>query len=179
MDLAQLVFETRMEFPGFMIKTKSSSFFMKVVAFLLLIVTFGSQKKFMTTYVTTIGKTVYVPDDWNTWEDPRKIIIIRHERVHMRQARRLTFPVFALLYILLPLPLGLAWFRARFEWEAYTESIRAARDVYGDFVLSDANYRASIVGQFTTGAYGWMWPFKKTVERWYDAAVLKVLMEKS
>ena len=35
------------------------------------------------------------------------------------------------LYMLVPLPMGLAYFRARFEKEAYAETIRAAAEVWG------------------------------------------------
>src|SRR5437764_14588221 len=37
----------------------------------------------------------------------------------------------AILYVLLPLPVGLAWFRAYFEKEAYAETIRVAAEVWG------------------------------------------------
>jgi hypothetical protein len=74
----------------------------------------------------------------------------------------------ALLYVMLPLPMGLAYFRARFEMEAYAESIRAAAEVWGaDHPRSDA-YRRHVVDQFTGPSYGWMWPFRAGVERWYD-----------
>jgi hypothetical protein len=33
------------------------------------------------------------------------------------------------------------------------------------------------VRQFTSAAYGWMWPFRGQVERWYDQAVQRLLDE--
>jgi hypothetical protein len=93
---------------------------------------------------------------------------MRHEAIHLRQFRKYTLPGMALLYVLLPLPLGLAWFRAYFEKEAYAESIRAAAEVYGaDYPRSTA-YRQSIIDQFVGPSYGWMWPFRAGLERWYD-----------
>lgn len=178
MDLARFIFETRVEFPGFMIRTKTTSWMMRFIAFFLLVVTFGKQKTFMTGYITTVGTTVYVPDGWNDWAESRKLAVLRHERIHMRQARKYSFPLFALLYVLVPLPLGLAWFRARFEWEAYEESMRAAVDQHGSRLLDDTRYRDSIVREFTTAAYGWMWPFKSQVEGWYEKSRKKIQAER-
>jgi hypothetical protein len=51
------------------------------------------------------------------------------------------------------------------------ESIRAAAEVYGRSHVESAGYRAAVVRQFTSGAYGWMWPFPRQLERWYDAVL--------
>ena len=59
----------------------------------------------------------------------------------------------------------------RFEREAYEESIRSAARMFGRAQVEDAGYRAHVVLQFTSGSYGWMWPFRAAVERWYDAFV--------
>jgi hypothetical protein len=74
----------------------------------------------------------------------------------------------ALLYLLLPLPLGLAWCRARFEMQGYAETIRASVEVYGAAHVQRPLFREHVVRQFLSGAYGWMWPFRRSVERWYD-----------
>ena len=74
----------------------------------------------------------------------------------------------ALAYLLVPLPLGLAWCRARLEWEAYAEGLAVARELFGEAHVRDPGLRAHVVGQFVGPAYGWMWPFRRTVERWYD-----------
>ena len=50
--------------------------------------------------------------------DIARTVLLRHERVHLRQRRRYGFLPFAILYLIPLLPLGLAYFRARFEWEA-------------------------------------------------------------
>jgi hypothetical protein len=74
----------------------------------------------------------------------------------------------AVLYLLVPLPMGVAYFRARFEQEAYAESIRAAAEVWGAAYPRRPEYRAYIVAQFLGPSYGWMWPFRRALERWYD-----------
>ena len=70
--------------------------------------------------------------------------------------------------------MGLAWFRAYFEKEAYAETIRAAAEVWGpDFPAADA-YRRYIISQFTSASYGWMWPFERSLNRWYDCILATV-----
>jgi hypothetical protein len=84
---------------------------------------------------------------------------------------------FALLYLLPIFPLGLAWFRARFEWEAYRETLRATADLRGVGALDDPLLRREIVRRFVSGDYGWMWPFSRTIERWFDQAVADIRAE--
>ena len=74
----------------------------------------------------------------------------------------------AVLYVLLPLPMGLAWFRAHFEKAAYAETIRAAAEVWGAEYARSQAHRTHVIDQFTGPSYGWMWPFRASLERWYD-----------
>jgi hypothetical protein len=96
---------------------------------------------------------------------------MRHELVHLRQFRRYGLLGMALLYVLMPLPMGLAYFRARFEMEAYEETIRAAASVYGIAYVRAPSFRDYLVRQFVGPSYGWMWPFRRAVEAWYERAV--------
>lgn len=166
MTYAERVLAVRIEFPGFIIRRKSHSTFMKVLALLLFF-----NKAFMTSYVTTIGRWMWTPENWDNWDDETKERILRHEAVHLCQQRRLTFPLYALLYLLLPLPLGLAWFRARLEWEAYSETIRSLAESKGLAYVQDVTTRGVFISYFTSGAYGWMWPFSEQVGKWYDKLV--------
>ncbi len=125
-------------------------------------------RDYLGSYQTTIGKTVYVTSDWMELSADSRYVTLRHEAIHIRQFRKLTVPVMAVLYVLLPLPMGLAWFRAYFEKEAYAESIRAAAEVWGPAYPRGASYRERIIGQFMGPSYGWMWPFRKSMDRWYD-----------
>jgi hypothetical protein len=83
----------------------------------------------------------------------------------------------AIIYVLLPLPMGLAYGRARLEQEAYAESIRAASEVWGRAAVTNPDYRKYVIDQFMGASYGWMWPFRRSLERWYDA-VLATLDER-
>jgi hypothetical protein len=83
-------------------------------------------------------------------------------------------PLFAFLYLVPLLPLGLAWGRARIEWEAYAETLRATAELFGLERAASPELRRRIVGRFTGGAYGFMWPFPRQVERWYDAVIAEL-----
>lgn len=125
-------------------------------------------RNYLDSFQTTIGRTVYVTPDWDDLSSDRRYVTMRHEAVHLRQFRKLTLPVMAVLYVLLPLPMGLAYFRAYFEKEAYAETIRAAADVWGRDYASSAEHRKYVIDQFMGASYGWMWPFRADLERWYD-----------
>ena len=163
--------ELRTEFPRFRVVKKADSRFHRAIHYALIVVTFGGMRAYLTDYVTTIGQGVYVSGDWDTLSDDERWSTMRHEAVHLRQFRRYTLPGMAFLYLLLPLPLGVAWFRARFEQEAYAESIRCAFETRGLAYVKAGYFRDNIIGQFTGPSYGWMWPFKKSLDRWYDGVV--------
>lgn len=165
-----LVSEIRAEFPDFEVIPKSQSRLMLLIDGILRVLTFGRFRDFMWSYTTTLGTKVYTPKDWGLWTNATRNAILRHERVHMRQARRYTRLGFSLAYLFLPLPFGLAYCRAKFEMEAYEESIRARYELLGKSGLS-GDFRESILSQFTGPAYLWMWPFRSYLERWYDGVV--------
>ncbi len=164
----ELVGALQKEIPGFRVVRKDRSRFHRLLHYALVIVTFGRMRSYLDSYQTTIGKTVYVTADWDAWDADTRYVTLRHEAVHLRQYRRLTVPGMAFLYLLIPLPLGLAWFRAYFEKEAYAESIRAAAEIWGAAHPRREAYRRHVVDQFTGPSYGWMWPFRAAIERWYD-----------
>lgn len=170
----KLVEELRAEIPGFRVVRKDRSRMHRAIHQFLRVVTFGQMTSYLDSFQTTIGKTVYVTSDWDDWEPDRRYVTLRHEAVHLRQFRKFTLPGMALLYVFLPLPMGLAWFRAYFEKQAYAESIRAAAEVWGpDYPASD-QYREYIIGQFTSASYGWMWPFPRSLTRWYERVLATV-----
>lgn len=175
--LDAFVEEMQREFPRFRIMKKSESPFSKAIDVALKIITAGGMRSYMTTYHTVIGDTLYVPAGWDDADPVAAVITLRHERIHLRQRRRYTLPGMTILYLLLPFPLGLAYGRARIEWEAYTETLRATFELRGEQALRSPELRQRIVSQFTSAAYGWMWPFRKSVERWYDEAVEEVVRE--
>lgn len=166
-----LVETLRAEFPRFRIVRKDRSPLHRAIHHALRVVTLGRMTSYLDTFQTTIGRTVYVTADWDERDADSRYVTLRHEAVHLRQFRRFTLPGMAVLYLLLPLPMGLAWFRAHFEKAAYAESIRAAAEVWGPDYPRSAEYRRYVIDQFTGAAYGWMWPFRGGLERWYDGVL--------
>lgn len=167
----------REEFPRFRIVEKKGNRLSTIIDWLLRALTLGGQREYLTRYHTVIGDTLYVPSAWSRTPDVDRIITLRHERVHLRQRRRYTMPGLAFLYFVPFFPLGLAYGRARIEWEAYTETIRATFELKGPESARSPALRKRIVDQFTSAAYGWMWPFRRSVERWYDTVLNELGIE--
>jgi hypothetical protein len=141
----------------------------RAIHHLLRALTLGGQPQYLERYVTTIGRTIYLTPDWHARAVEDRFMTLRHERVHLAQFRRYGLLPMALAYLLLPLPAGLAWCRMALEREAYAETVRAAYELGGRAATD--GLRAHVIRQFTSGAYGWMWPFPRAMGRWYDALV--------
>jgi hypothetical protein len=153
---------------------KSAYWHQRAAGMALFIVTFGGQRTYLSHYVTTLGHTIYVPDDFDDWPAAHAIEILRHEAVHVAQFERYGWIGMVLLYGVLPLPMGLAWFRARLEWEAYEETFWAVAEIEGIDAARSPALRAKIVRRFTGPDYGWMWPFPRMIERWIDKTLSEI-----
>ncbi|HEX4336000.1 MAG TPA: hypothetical protein VH062_08815 [Polyangiaceae bacterium] len=167
----RFISELREEFPEFRIVRKAGNSFSIAIDRALKVLTLGGQRNYLSHYHTVIGYTLYVPASWDEGTDLERVILLRHERVHMRQRRRYGMVGMAFLYLLPVLPLGLAYGRARIEWEAYEETLRATAEHLGIEVARSPALRAKLIERFTGPDYGWMWPFPKTVGRWIDTAM--------
>ena len=171
----QLMRDIRREFPAFRIVEKSRSSFMKVINAVLLVLTMGQLDTFMRDFTTTIGSTIYVPTSWSGHSEASRCIILRHERVHLRQAARLGWLAFSLAYLF-------CWpavktMRARFEREAYEESLRAMAECFGVAHIDKESTREGLVDLFTGPAYFWMWPDDIAVMAWYEVTVARITRE--
>jgi hypothetical protein len=173
----RFVGDLKAEFPAFCIRPKRGDRLSRAIDLALRIVTLGGQRQYLTHYHTVIGDTLYVPDTWEALPDLDRVILLRHERVHLRQRRRYGGALMTFLYLIPFLPLGLAYGRARIEWEAYTETLRATAELRGLAAAQSGELRARIVQRFTGPDYGWMWPFRSVVESWYDRVVAELQKE--
>lgn len=169
-----LIASIRAEFPGFRLVRKDRSSWQRVIHVALIALTFGRMRRYLDGYQTTIGQSVYVTPDWETRPFVDRIVTLRHERIHLRQFRRLTPIGMTIVYLFLPLPMGFAYGRARLEWEAYRETLRAIAELRGLSAARAPELRERIIAQFTGPAYGWMWPLRRQVERWYDEEVQRL-----
>jgi hypothetical protein len=116
-----------------------------------------------------------VPDAWDEMTDDEKYILLRHERIHLRQRKRMGDAVMTFMYLVPFFPLGLAYGRARIEWEAYIETIRATAEVHG--LESAEALRDHITERFVGAEYGWMWPFPRVIHRWFDEVMRDIRAE--
>lgn len=173
--LTALLAEIGAEFPTFRIRKKRTSGLQRAIDVALKVITLGGQRVYMTRYHTVLFGTLWVPDAWDLMSDDDKWVLLRHERVHLRQRRRMGDVVMSFVYLVPFFPVFLAYGRARIEWEAYVETIRATAEVYG--LERAEGLRSEILARFTGPDYGWMWPFPRTVRRWFDEALADVRAE--
>lgn len=162
---------------------RKRGWFWVALHYIVLAVTFGGQRNFLKGYYTTIGPWIGVPEGWEARSPVSRYAVLRHERIHVQQARKFGFgnaiaglPLFGLLYLLVPLPLGLAWCRWRFERVAYVEGIRAKLEFVPSHSYSATRGRLILaaVSQLTTGRYGWtatFWPGARRVGDWFETMV--------
>ena len=161
--------EIEQEFPSFSIRYKRTSRLQKAIDRALRVVTLGKMSSYLTSYHTVLFGVLWVPESWDRLDDVDRVVLLRHERVHLRQRRRMGDVVMGFVYLVPFFPIGLAWGRARIEWEAYEETIRATHEHYG--LAAAKALRGHIVDRFVGPDYGWMWPFRRTVESWFDDVI--------
>jgi len=175
--LDRLQEELRREFPEFRIRKKRTSGLQRAIHYLLAAITLGGQRVYLTRYHTVLFGTLWVPDAWDAMTNDEKYILLRHERVHLRQRARMGDAMMTFLYLVPFFPLFLAYGRARIEWEAYVETLRATAEVHG---LGAAEQLRDVIKQrFIGPEYGWMWPFPRMIDRWFDEAIADLRAEHS
>ena len=169
--------EIRAEFPAFRIVPKAGHRLSSWIDRALRLVTLGGQKSYLSRYFTVLGDTLYTPPTWEGMSEVDRLILLRHERVHLRQRRRYGSVLMTFLYLVPWFPLGLAYGRARIEWEAYTETLRATAELCGLSAARAPSLRREIVRRFVGPDYGYMWPFESHVQAWYDRALAELETE--
>jgi hypothetical protein len=172
-----LLDEIAQEFDDFEIIEKSNSKLMKTIDVLLRIITFNQMKTFMVSFATTMGNKIYVPSKWNSYSITVKWLLLSHERVHMQQAKKYGRFIFSFLYLLAPVPLLFAYFRMKFEQEAYEVTLKCQYEIFGSEALLNPEDKEWMIKHFTTGQYFWMWVYKPTIEKWYDKTVKRIIQE--
>ena len=178
----------REKIPGFEIKEKSQSLWMKILSKILFFT-----PDFMDRFVTTLYPKVYVPSLLR-WESNNffSIITVAHEYVHLYDRKRLglffnflylspqVLVVLALLYplntwfllflvCLLPLPSpGRAWA----EFRGYRMSMAVHHWLTGE------KYSVKhITHQFISSNYYWMFPFRTLVEKLFNREFEKIKLD--
>lgn len=78
---------------------------------------------FMTRYWTTVGDTIYYPTSVQDPNHKSHDDAVSHELVHVSQYRKFGKALFLFLYLFVPVPFFFAYFRWKFEREAYLVQI--------------------------------------------------------
>ena len=125
----------------------------------------------------TIGNTIYLARNWSSYSLPGQLIVLSHERAHLLQFRKYGLFLMSFLYLLVFFPIGLAYFRARFERAGFREGMRRRAEIFGlesqVRTYSEEQYLDNLCGQ----SYLWAWPFKKMVKNWFIEDWTEVLKE--
>lgn len=182
-------------FPDLQIKYKDQSSLMKTLGTIMFF-----NKGFMTNYTTTLGATVYFPNE--TFVRARPVsaaVILLHELVHVTDAHKFSKPLFGFLYMspqalaLLCLPLFLfhwylalplfllcaspipSFFRMYFEKRAYMTSLYAINALGNrlNFKPLLDTQKQFFLDQFKGPNYYFMWPFNN-LQKDFDQAVVKI-----
>jgi hypothetical protein len=188
-QLARSFFEqvTLKHAPDAKILKKSESVLMKMIGLILK----PFNPRFMSTYITTIGKTIYVPDGFLQDEEARCLGILAHETQHIIDYQKnpvwfslsYLFPqclaalsVFGLfgflnplmflfllaLVFLAPLP---APFRYQWELNGYRVSILLGRVLHRYSPSEMDQVRERIKKEMTSGSYYFAWPFPTKIDK--------------
>jgi hypothetical protein len=174
MLIDRILAELKEEFPTFRLVEKRN-WFWKLLGFMVAVFTFGKNKYFLQSYITTVGPVIAVPVGWREKVDDQiGYLVLQHERIHIRQFKKLGFgnpwlgmAPMGFAYLLLPFPIGFAWCRYAFERAAYLEEAKIAEELYGRGI--GYMYVNHAIEQLTGPNYGWAFPFPKAVRKWFEA----------
>lgn len=114
---------------------EKTGWFWNTITWMLYIITFTIYKreKFLKHFATTIGNKVGFPREWSF----RQVdYVMPHEARHVWQGKMcglgispwLGLPLFGVIYILLPIPVGCAYFRYLFERDATRVTTKRMKD---------------------------------------------------
>jgi len=173
--------------PKFKIKWKSESFLMKALGWF----SFWNPS-FMKSVITTLGDSIYVPDNWLDRDELSNVSIVAHEAVHVQDAKKnplmgflylvpqVLFPILAVglafvspwfLFVALlgalPLP---APFRFYYELRGYRMNLLIFEKVYG-WAKTSQPYQIEkqfYVSQMTEKWYFFAMPFKGYVIKKFE-----------
>lgn len=164
-DITAYLYELRRKDPKF--KLKYGRPWWLIAGFKLL---FWKKLEDWLLFTTTICSTIYVSSRWNEFPPAQKLCILRHEYIHIKQFQKYTFPLMVLLYLLLPFPVIFALGRALLEREAYNETIKARVEYYGATPEIRDSTKELYISVLTGPSYGWAFPFKSIVRKWFEKA---------
>jgi hypothetical protein len=196
MSFQDLVENAQQYYPDLQIKYKDQSTFMKILGKILFF-----NKDFMDSYTTTIGSTVYFPNEKFVKTRPVSAsVILLHELIHINDAKKVSKPAFGFLYLfpqilsilflilmllswklflpllvlsLLPIP---AYFRMYYEKRAYLVSLYVIQSlsIRLNFKIDLNESKSGFLSQFKGSAYYFMYPFS-SIDKDFDSGTQKII----
>lgn len=182
-------------FPDVKIAFKDKSTLMKILGVLLFF-----NPAFMTSFITTIGSTIYFPSEIYMNARPvASLVILLHELTHVNDEKKISKFLFNLAYLLpqllvilfLPLLLIFGWkialfsliflaplpayFRMNFEKRAYMASLyvfNKLNQIHPDYKINLDSQSDFFVAQFKNLSYYVMWPFNNINSEFANAVKL-------
>jgi len=152
------------------------NFVSKAIAWLLFLITFGRFKRirFLQDFATTLGNYHFYPERWYARNVERVLI---HEARHTKQFRwmgagihpLLGLPLAAVVYLLLPLPVLLAFGRFYMELDADKSAWKHMKNIGATdiAIIGHATRRAA---SLSSASYVWALPKSWTEKRYIAAA---------
>jgi len=142
-----------LEKQGIKIASKDSVWWMNVMAWFLSIL---GNKTFMEQFWTTVGETIYYPSKVMNPFDEIYDVLLQHECVHIAQYRK-NKVFFTVAYIFLPIPFFFAYYRWKYEREAYMIQLR----------INSSPVAIEWVVNTLWNNYGWTWP-RSWMKDWFE-----------
>jgi len=182
--------------PGYKVVRKKDSLLMRFLGVILFFV-----PNFMENYGTTVGNKVYLTDNSLKNQHIGLAVHLGHEAQHVYDKQHFFLRAFGYgIFYLLPQVLALValgsllaiWFDIRWLWCLTALALAAPIPSYGRMWVERRGYLLSFMGyswvygdeqsakimgrqikQFTGPAYYFMWPFKKSLLKWFTKNITK------
>lgn len=166
-----LLAKVQQEIPGARVIRKSDSRFMRFLAWI--VINIFRNKNFLTSFTTTISRTVYVPDNFFDRTDSERYMTLRHELMHLRQFRNWPFKFLGRPYLwvvnllimsfcyLLVFPIWVT-LRSKFEKEGYEQTLLSRHELG---YINDEFQVTWMINTFAGPSYLYM-DTRPSIEKW-------------
>jgi len=161
-DVLNFIVTLRSEFPNLSVKKEKPKWLRTLFSIP------GINKLHWADYTQVIGSSIYLSDLWEEYSPSGKYITLKHEREHLRQFKKYTLVGMAFLYLFVIFPIGLAYFRAKFEREGKRAGLIARIECFGSGSYVREKAFKSYLKTFTSSSYLWAWPFESIIKKWFD-----------
>jgi hypothetical protein len=181
--------EVTNKYGSIIFKYKSSSVTQKLISYIV----FVFNPSYMTSYITILGNTFWIPDDFLKSPALTILEVVTHETIHKKDTKNDGKALFWFLYaspqvwaipaflIILGLVLFLKWcwlliflslifvapwpayWRYKYELRGYRTTLLFAKYIYNVNSVEMQTIKNQIAGQLSEKWYYFIWPFKNSI----------------